>query len=84
MGFSDTEAEEEDVSDYPPNCYFYSGSSLRSLYFNTNGDSTDACNSGNKICICKIAPEPAVDVCGKACPQTMVYRDRLIHGAQVL
>ena len=68
MGFSDTVADEEDEADFPANCYFYDGSSL---YFNTNGDSTDACNSGNKICICKIAPEPAVDVCGKACPQTM-------------
>ena len=48
LGLSDTEASEENVSDYPPYCYIYDG---KKLWFNTNGDSPSGCNS-DEACIC--------------------------------
>ena len=53
LGFRDTSAYEESVSDYPPGCYSYSYGSLR---YNTYSSSTESCSSSYS-CLCLSAPE---------------------------
>ena len=52
LGLSGTEAEEETVSDWPPNCYFSTDGDGAGLWFNNDGDSAEHCDR-NQICICK-------------------------------
>ena len=49
LGLSDTEATKENVTDWPPYCYFHNE---ESLYFNENGNADSEC-TGNRVCICK-------------------------------
>ena len=50
LGFSDTSANEENESSWPPYCYGYGGSTI---YFNLNANAVSDCDSDNRICFCK-------------------------------
>ena len=54
LGHSDSEAIEENISNWPPYCYFYDGNQYeKGIYFNKNGSAVSECNYDTKVCICK-------------------------------